>query len=162
MAATAQAPSSGGTQPPRPPTTAIARCVCFVGNRTWFSLSPFIQDSKCSAGGWGILCFMFPERASRAAMLYRVVSAVDTNALCAERKFIFWHWLTHHCDFPEPEKVKSRFRWPILYSPFVSRRAPEGSRTDRNSNYGGLLTRCAENQSGKIVATYNCQFFCTP
>lgn len=120
------------------------------------------RDSKCSAGGWEILCFMFPERASRAAMLYRVVSAVDTNALCAERKFIFWHWLTHHCDFPEPEKVKSRFRWPILYSPFVSRRAPEGSRTDRNSNYGGLLTRCAENQSGKIVATYNCKFFCTP
>lgn len=82
----------------------------------------------------------------------------DTDALCTERKFLFWHWFGHHCDFPVPEKVDSRCRWPLLYSPCVSRGV---QRTERNTSGGPCEPGVREKSIGKIVATYN-RSFCTP
>lgn len=95
MAATAQAPSSGGTQPPRPPTTAIARCVCFVGNRTWFSLSPFIQETRDAVrvdGESYVSCFQ-RERVALLCCIGLFQQWTQTPSVRRENSFsgIGWH-----------------------------------------------------------------------
>lgn len=119
--------------------------MCFVGDRERVSVVAISFKTRsalrCSAGGEGV----FRVSGGRE----RGCFAHDTRALCLERKFCFWHWLTH-CDFPEPEKVKSRFRWPVLYVPFVSRRAPVLARSDPRTSCPRIRCRCAENQSGKL------------